>query len=162
MLSKQLWYTRRDREIRGPFPAGQITRYILLGRIVETDQLSIDQISWQPVSKLPELIPDELKLDLNDPENQETLRIARMREDEREAGDRREKQRLNNTKENKHYVRRAGDRRSSEPSDIIRHREIKTQLLESLREKNRQDFIPRILGLMFVLSAIFWLVLSYA
>jgi hypothetical protein len=162
MSSKQLWYTRRDKEIRGPFPAGQITRYILLGRIVETDQLSTDQISWQSVSKLPELIPDELKLDLNDPENQEKLRIARMREDEREAGDRREKQKQSNAKESKHYVRRGGDRRSSEPSDIIRHREIKTQLLESLREKNRQDYISRILGLMFVLSAIFWLALSYA
>lgn len=162
MSSKQLWYTRRDKEIRGPFPAGQITQYILLGRIVETDQLSTDQISWQPVSEHPELIPDELKLDLNDPENQETLRIARMREDEREAGDRREKQKQNNVKESKHYVRRGGDRRSAEPSDILRHREIKTQLLESLREKNRQDYISRILGLMFVLSAIFWLALSYA
>ncbi|WP_455220699.1 hypothetical protein [Kaarinaea lacus] len=162
MYSKQLWYTRRDKEIRGPFPAGQITRYILLGRIVETDQLSADQISWQSVSELPELIPDELKLDLNIPENQEKLRIARMREDEREAGDRREKQQKNHAKENNNHVSRGGDRRSSESSDILRHREIKTQLLESLREKNKQDYIPRILGLMFVLSALFWIVLTYA
>ncbi|WP_455366758.1 hypothetical protein [Kaarinaea lacus] len=162
MSSNQLWYTRRHKEIRGPFPTGQITRYILLGRIVETDQLSTDQISWQPVSDVPELIPDELKLDLSIPENQEKLRIARMREDEREAGDRREKQRQTNSKEHKNYTRRGGDRRSSESSDVIRHREIKTQLLESLREKRQQDYIPRILGLMFVLSVLFWMVLSYA
>ncbi|WP_455207105.1 hypothetical protein [Kaarinaea lacus] len=161
MPNKQLWYTRRDKEIRGPFPAGLITRYILLGRIVESDQISTDQISWQPVSNLPELIPEELKLDLSLPENQEQLRIARMREDEREAGDRREKQQTNG-KENNNYVRRGGDRRSSETNDVIRHREIKTQLLESLRQKNREDYIPRILGLMVLLSAIFWFALSYA
>ena len=161
MPNKQLWYTRRDKEIRGPFPAGLITRYILLGRIVESDQISTDQISWQPVSNLPELIPEELKLDLSLPENQEQLRIARMREDEREAGDRREAQQ-NNGKENNNYVRRGGDRRSSESNDVIRHREIKTQLLESLRQKNREDYIPRILGLMVLLSAIFWFALSYA
>lgn len=161
MSSKQLWYTRRDREIRGPFPAGQITRYILLGRMNEADQLSVDQISWQPVSKMPELIPEELKLDLSIPENQEKLRIARMREDEREAGDRREKQQKNNAKEDNDYIRRGNDRRSSESPDVIRHREIKTQLLESLREKKRQDYIPRILGAMFVLGLIFWVALLY-
>jgi len=161
MSTNQLWYTRRDREIRGPFPAGQITRYILLGRIVETDQISADQISWQPVRDLPELIPDELKLDLNNPENQERLRIARMREDEREAGDRREKQRQNSVNGNNKYTQRGSDRRRSESTDILRHREIKSQLLESLREKKKQDYIPRILGVLFVVSALFWMVLSY-
>jgi hypothetical protein len=162
MSSKQLWYTRRDKEIRGPFPAGQITRYILLGRINENDQLSADQISWQPVTAVPELIPEELKLDLSIPENQEKLRIARMREDERDTGDRRDKQQRNNAAENDSFVRRGRDRRVSESSDVLRHREIKTQLLESLRQKNKQDYISRILGIMFVVSVIFWVALSYA
>ena len=162
MSSKQLWYTRRDKEIRGPFPAGQITRYILLGRIVETDQLSADQISWLPVRELPDLIPPEIKLDLSIPENQEKLRIARMREDERDTGDRREKQQQTDVEGKNNYVRRGGDRRSSEPSDMLRHREIKTQLLESLREKKKQDYIPRILGFVLVFSALFWIVLTYA
>jgi hypothetical protein len=161
MSNNQLWYTRRDKEIRGPFPAGLITRYILLGRIIETDDLSTDQISWQPVSAMPALIPEEMKLDLTLPENQEKLRIARMREDERETGDRRLKQRKNNGKETNTHTRRGEDRRRSESSEAIRHREIRTQLLESLRQKKKQDYIPRILGLVFVLSAILWLATSY-
>jgi len=161
MSTNQLWYTRRDREIRGPFPVGQITRYILLGRIVETDQISSDQISWQLVRDLPELIPDELKLDLNIPENQDRLRIARMREDEREAGDRREKQSQSRENGNNNYTQRGSDRRRSEPNDILRHREIKSQLLESLREKKKQDYITRVLGVMLFISTIFWIVLSF-
>ena len=34
------WFTRREGVIRGPFPAGEITRYILLGRIRLDDELS--------------------------------------------------------------------------------------------------------------------------
>ena len=159
MLNKQLWYTRRDKEIRGPFPSGLITRYILLGRVREADELSTDQIAWQPVSEFPDLIPDEMKLDLSVAENRERLHMARMREDEREAGDRREKQTAQVNAQNFH--KRSGkDRRDSEPSNVIRHREIKTQLLESLRKKQQENYIPRILGLMFMLAAVFWLAFS--
>jgi hypothetical protein len=153
MSKKQLWYTRRDMEIRGPFPAGMVTRYILLGRILETDQLSTDQVSWRPVSDLPELIPEELKLDLTNPENREKLRIARMREDERGTDDRRSENESSNT-ENSVYVKRGNDRRKTEPMDVMRHREIKTQLLTSLREKQQKHYIPRMLGILMAISAI--------
>ncbi|MGD8640520.1 MAG: hypothetical protein PVF34_11375 [Gammaproteobacteria bacterium] len=153
MSKKQLWYTRRDMEIRGPFPAGMVTRYILLGRILETDQLSTDQVSWRPVSDLPELIPEELKLDLTNPENREKLRIARMREDERGTDDRRSENESSNT-ENSVYVKRGNDRRKAEPMDVMRHREIKTQLLTSLREKQQKHYIPRMLGILMAISAI--------
>ena len=160
MSNKQLWYMRRDKEIRGPFPPGLITRYILLGRILETDELSTDQTSWQCVNSLPNLIPDEMKLDLTVAENVEILRIARMREDERETVDRR-----NSNKQQHNLVasqdKRAGDRRSSESLDVIRHREIKTQLLESLRQKQRENYIARILGAMIVFTAILFIALSF-
>lgn len=161
MSNKQLWYTRRDKEIRGPFPPGLITRYILLGRILESDELSTDQISWQQVTRLPDLIPPEMKLDQNKPENREKLRIARMREDEREAIDRRAQNTLDNNKQPNHTQRRK-DRRSSESDDVIRHREIRTQLLESLRQKQRENYVPRIIGVMFVFTAIVWFALSYS
>ena len=157
MSNNQLWYTRRDKEIRGPFPPGLVTRYILLGRILESDELSNDQISWQQVSSFPYLIPPEMKLDLSLPENNEKLRIARMREDEREVGDRRDKQAATYV----NHKRSGKDRRSSESSDIIRHREIRNQLLESLRQKERENYIPRILGVMFVFTAIILFALSF-
>lgn len=153
MNNKQLWYTRRDMEIRGPFPAGLVTRYILLGRILETDELSTDQVSWQPVSDIPELIPEELKLDLTKPENREKLRIARMREDERGAVDRRADTE-SGVDATGNRVERGKDRRKSEPMDIVRHREIKTQLLTSLREKQKQHTVPRILGIVCAISAV--------
>lgn len=160
MKNKQLWYTRRDMEIRGPFPAGLVTRYILLGRIQETDQLSSDQVSWHPISELPELIPDELKLDLSKPENQEKLRMARLREDERSAVD----WRLANEAGSDvpgNPVTRTKERRRAESMDALRHREIKTQLLSSLRQKQKQHYVPRILGIVSVISAIIVLVWWY-
>lgn len=157
MSNKQLWYTRRDKEIRGPFPPGLITRYILLGRILGSDELSTDQISWQQVVNLQDLIPSEMKLDLTIPENMEKLRVARMREDERETNDRRDKQAATYV----NHKRSGKDRRSSESDDVIRHREIRTQLLESLRQKQRENFIPRILGVMFVFTVILWFAINY-
>jgi len=162
MSNKQLWYTRRKKEIRGPFPPGLIARYILLGRILESDELSVDQVSWQQVTSLPELIPPEMKLDLSIPDNKEKLQIARMREDEREAGDRRARNASNNNGRQADHSQRGKERRSSESGDVIRHREIKTQLLESLRQKQRENYIPRILGVMFVFTAILWVALSYS
>lgn len=159
MSNKQLWYTRRDKEVRGPFPAGLITRYILLGRIIEEDELSVDQVSWQSVSEMPELIPEEMKLDLSIPENQEKLRIARMREDEREATDRRSKQSDGNSAGN--HKRSGVDRRKNEPSEVWRHREIKDQLLASLREKEKESYISRIVWGSFVLTVIAFFVLAY-
>ncbi len=159
MSNKQLWYTRRSKEIRGPFPEGLITRYILLGRIIETDELSTDQISWKQVSNFPDLIPPELKLDLNIPENSEKLQIARMREDERESVDRRVAER-SDSKNNPSFLERGTDRRNTESMDVIRHREIKTKLLKSLRQKEKENIIQRIIGALFVFTIILWFALS--
>ena len=159
MTNNQLWYTRREKEIRGPFPAGLITRYILLGRIREDDQLSVDQLSWQLVNEVSELIPEELKLDLSLPENQEKLRIARLREDEREASDRRGKQ-LTNDNETNLKQRSGMERRKTETDDVKRHREIKDQLLVSLRKKSRESYVSRFVWLTFVLTLIAFFVFA--
>lgn len=159
MTNNQLWYTRREKEIRGPFPAGLITRYILLGRIREDDELSVDQLSWQIVSEKPELIPEELKLDLSIPENQERLRIARMREDEREATNRRSKKVANGDDANT-FKRSGIERRKTEPDDVKRHREIKDQLLVSLRKKSRENYVSRFVWLTFVLTLIAFFVFT--
>ena len=90
MQENQLWYTRRGSQVRGPFPAQQISRFILLGRIHDTDELSTDQHAWQKVTDVPILIPQEMQADLTQPEAHERLIIARMREDERSARDRRD------------------------------------------------------------------------
>ncbi|MCG6968286.1 MAG: pentapeptide repeat-containing protein [Gammaproteobacteria bacterium] len=152
--NNQLWYTRRGKEIRGPFPKKLITRYILIGRVLERDEVSNDQRTWQPVSALPELIPEELKADLSVPENMEKLRLARMREDERRYGDRRQ---LSDAElEEAIRKRRSGkERRDSETIETLRHRLIKTKTNQLLRENKksyRKVAIALSLGVALILG----------
>lgn len=76
------WYTRRDGRVRGPFSDGHIAQHILLGRIRLSDELSRDRTGWQPVSALPELIPEELS-GMSGWDDYQRLVMARIRLDER-------------------------------------------------------------------------------
>jgi hypothetical protein len=80
---RQLWYTRRGEAVQGPFPAGQITRYILLGRVLLTDEVSVDQIVWVPLNQVPEMIPELMQSDMSDPALRQRLEAAKRWEDER-------------------------------------------------------------------------------
>ncbi len=71
--SGQLWYVRHGKEVHGPFPAGLVSRYILLGRVREEDEVSTDRKRWQCVADVPELIPEVL-LASRDPDNEEARR----------------------------------------------------------------------------------------
>lgn len=120
-----LWYTRRDGVVRGPYPEKQISRYVLLGRIRETDEVRPEEGDWVLLQELPDLIPDVMKLPPTD-ENLQKLQMARLREDERRPRDRRD-DRDNAGAELKE--RRAGlERRRPEPSEVMRHRELKYQV----------------------------------
>ena len=152
MTKKNLWYTRRDKEIRGPFPAGMITRYILLGRIIDTDEVSVDQADWKPVISFSELYPDEMKLDLSSPENEERLRLARLREDERNAGDRRQNRTL--TDEYILQMRSGRERRDDEPEELLRHREIRTRFWKSQGKREERYAFRITLVVVFIVSVI--------
>lgn len=114
----KLWFTRRDGVVRGPYPTLMIRRYVLLGRLQEQDEVSQDREIWHPLMAYPELIPDEFS-DLDTPEGQERLRLARLREDER-AKERRQQFESDRTD---------SDRRDAESLDVILHREHRTDLL---------------------------------
>lgn len=83
------WYTRRDGVVRGPYPERHISRYILLGRIRDTDELRPGEGEWRAVSGYPQVIPEVMKLPATG-ENRRKLLIARMRVDERRPGSRRD------------------------------------------------------------------------
>lgn len=150
-----LWYTRRDQQIRGPFPHGLITRFIVLGRLQMTDEISVDQIRWQHVKDVPEIIPDPLKSDPDDPELQEYLRVARRREDERAAGDRRQREGASHDER-----RRYDDRRQDEPGELLHHREVKTKLIKERQappERLRMGFIIALVAVLSgAIGAAFW------
>ncbi len=153
--SHTLWYTRRGEEIRGPFPHGLITRFIVLGRLQMTDEISSDQIRWHAVKDIPELVPDPLKSDPGDPELQEYLRVARRREDERAAGDRRRSEDTSHDDR-----RRTDDRRQDEPDELKHHREIKTSLVKERQvstEGRRPWFIAGLVTTVVgAIIAAFW------
>lgn len=57
---KSIWYVKKGRRVQGPFEANEIARFLLLGRVRNTDRVSTDGELWEPVTQVPELIPDEL------------------------------------------------------------------------------------------------------
>ncbi len=154
MQTKQLWYTRRGSEVRGPFPAGQITRFILLGRIRESDELSTDQQDWQPVSEVPVLIPEEMKADLDDAAAYERLMIARMREDERTSRDRRSEGEDTPPGVPRDRRRSDDDRRAWEEAEMLRHREIKTAITEAAKHRKQSYFLQGAVVALFLAAVL--------
>ena len=58
------WYVQQGARLQGPYTASDIRRYLLLGRIRRNDRVSRDGDLWEPVTQVPELVPEEL-LDLD-------------------------------------------------------------------------------------------------
>lgn len=127
---EHLWYTRRAGHVRGPFPQRQITHCILLGRIGDDDELSTDRETWLPLQQLPQLIPEVMKNIATD-EDRQRLQAARLRADERRGGDRRlgSERMQADTGER----RRASDRRDAEDAGMLRHRELRRNVLDEGR-----------------------------
>lgn len=151
-IEKVLWYTRREGEVRGPYPAGQIGRYILLGRIRDTDEISQDAVLWRPVADHPELLPPEM-LDVDSEEGRQRLLLARMREDERRGVERRGSRPDGEV----HERRRRSDRRAPESDSMVRHRRVRSQLTEGHGRDVRAD--PRVVlilaALVLALTVVF-------
>lgn len=64
VLDDDKWYTQRGSRLSGPYSRLTIHRYLLLGRIKNSDRVSKDGKLWEPITQVPELIPEEL-LDLD-------------------------------------------------------------------------------------------------
>lgn len=130
---QQLWYIRRAGEVRGPFPCGAVRRSVLLGRIRLDDEASIDRNNWQLVSKVPDVVPPEVRKAL-ETGDREALDLLRMREDERTGRERR------TAKDDVEFrERRKGERRKEEVDLVTRHREAKSELLE-LEERREKPY----------------------
>ena len=61
-----VWYVQKGARVQGPFSAAQVARFLLLGRVRRSDRVSRDGELWEPVTQVPELVPEEL-LDLESP-----------------------------------------------------------------------------------------------
>lgn len=100
MNMTKAWYIRRQSqgEIKGPFPGGQISQEILLGRHNLDDEVSHDKEEWFVIRKVPELLPEIFTENRDEPGFNDRLAAARRWADERrgvakidESSERREK-----------------------------------------------------------------------
>lgn len=76
------WYVQKGSRVQGPFSANEVGRFLLLGRVRNTDRVSRDGELWEPVTQVPELIPEEL-LNLQSDEGWNQFLTVRRSEDER-------------------------------------------------------------------------------
>jgi len=77
------WYVQKGARVQGPYSAAEVGRFLLLGRVRNSDRVSRDGELWEPVTQVPELIPDEL-LDLNTETGWDRFINARGLMDERD------------------------------------------------------------------------------
>ncbi len=85
MNMSNAWYIRRQsqHEIKGPFPSGQISQELILGRYRLDDEVSHDKEEWQRIRDVAELVPDIFTADRQDPAFKQKLAAARRWADER-------------------------------------------------------------------------------
>lgn len=76
------WYVQKGSRVQGPFSTTEVGRFLLLGRVRNTDRVSRDGELWEPVTQVPELIPEEL-LNLQSDEGWNQFLKVRTEEDER-------------------------------------------------------------------------------
>ncbi len=127
-----LWYVRRGDTVQGPFPCGTVRRFVLLGRVRMSDDVSTDQKSWKLVSLVPDVIPPGVRKAVKEG-NLERLIPAHLREDERTGMERRsDKDDLN------FQERRSGERRQDEPELLQKHREAREQLKQLQEQKQKK------------------------
>lgn len=118
------WYFRIKGKVSGPYAAGLVSRYILLGRLKMDDELSTDREIWRAVKSVRELIPDVMKGDTDDPFMRERLMAAQRWADERYRGNRRYSEEEKSNKD-----RKVGDRRDEETPETIEYREKRRKRL---------------------------------
>lgn len=142
---QQLWYLRRRDQIKGPFPSGSIRRFVLIGRVLTDDQVSLDQSSWLPVSEVDEVMPPGVRKAIAEG-NLESLISNRLREDERAGRERRRRESDAEFRE-----QRKGERRQIE-QDIEQHHRIAKTVLREATEVEKRPLVSMIVsGLLVVL-----------
>jgi len=154
--SNTLWFIRRDRRVKGPFPAAQVTRYVLLGRLRETDELSQDQVSWRPLSQFRELMP---RTTTSGGADEEPLARLKRREDERSGVDRRAGEGPLPAGIAERRTHR--DRRTPEAAEAVARRANRTRLLRASLgrlESYRLRWVGTGVALLIILVLGLWLV----
>ena len=89
MNTTKAWYirSRSESETKGPFPGGQISQEIILGRYKLDDEVSHDKEEWLVIRNVPELVPEILTENQGEAGFDDRLAAARRWADERRGVD---------------------------------------------------------------------------
>lgn len=144
------WYVRRNQKVAGPYPSGTIRRFVLLGRLRVSDEVSRDGQSWQTVQATSEVMPPAIR-GKTGPELEEYLRLGRLREDERSGRDRRALQDTTPWRE-----QRQQERRQTEPEEVVLHRIALNERLNQRTDSERRQipWQPIVIGGVMVVGAL--------
>lgn len=149
------WYSRRDGVVRGPFSSENVTRYILLGRIRLSDELSADRQTWLEAEQVSGVMPDVMARHGSQDECQLYLE-ARMLADERVAS--RRSATCKNCGNCKQERRQLPDRRSTESRQLSAPR-VAGQMPPHYRHQYFPSRLRHLLLTVILASLLFvWLV----
>ncbi len=140
----KLWYVRRGRTVKGPFPEPLVRRFIGIGRINDDDELSLDSDGWERVAELRKGLLAESE-DAPAPELSEN-----WRQDERGPADRRQQ---DGEAPDGIERRSLEERRDFEPEPIVRHRQRRARMATEFQppRRNRKLQYTLLAGMMAVI-----------
>jgi len=141
------WYVRRAGQMRGPLPSGRLSREILLGRVVASDELSLDRNRWQTLSGLPELVPPVLR-NVDTEAGRQRLLLARLRVDERTRDRRRARSRTL-------VERRRTDRRQIALFEVVGA--ATAEIAPPATEDDSPVLVALAIGMMLLFAAVLYL-----
>ncbi len=145
MVSKQHWYVKRGEQVKGPFQALQIQKYGSLGRVRASDLLSVDRLNWRQAAHCEELFPggrmDAMKLEPKDDER----RVSDKRQAE---GDVKKDPGPATTAT---AVQPEAERREQESPEVLKRREQRERVLQSLWSERQSERFPAVLVIVLII-----------
>jgi len=148
-IHKNTWYIKKKGSITGPFPSGQISQLLVVGRLTIDDEVSHDKDEWLAIRDIPALIPEVL----NDASQAERLAAAK-----RWADERREERRDDNPKTPN---RSAAGRRDEEDVQEVEYRHRRESIYKQFRERPQKAFATLFIFAVVVI-AIVWGSFNYS
>ncbi len=142
----QNWYVKSKGVKKGPYPKAMIRNFVLIGRISLEDEVSGDGEHWEKLLSQQVLIPEEM-ISGDSKVDREKLTMAKRRQDER-LGSRRKKSAYNKND------RRRTDRRADENEELIATRGNRRLIMDTYREKNNKQIVPKLIFMIFVIGLV--------
>ena len=150
--NSNIWYIRKNDKITGPFPSGQLSQLLVVGRLNVDDEISHDKDEWLKIQEVPSLIPDVLT---DDSDESQAERLAAAR---RWADERREERRLENPQT---PSRVSNGRRNKESEQDVEYRQHRESVYKQFRERPKTAITKLVTYTTFIFALI-WASFNYS